>query len=530
MKIKTLAVLIFLLSFGVADARVDKAKKPVPQGNYVATNQYYTHLISGANPRVAELNIFANMLPKGGDIHHHYAGAIYAETYLEWAGKKNYCIYRESDHKLKVQKYHIETRPADELAEGAGKICISADAVRKDNAFYRDLLMRWSDKDYGNHFHEQLAPDLQFFSTFGFIGPVAGAAYQEGLLDLKDRAKAENVQYLETMLERSPEINNQKLAKKINNLKDENTEEEMEAVFNEFADFMANDPAAKAKIENYVKNMEEAAAEIDDADFKLRFQAYVTRNDDPAKVFSCLYSAFAAAESSALIVGVNIVGPENGYVAMRDYSLHMKMFRFLNERFPGIKLSLHAGELALGMVPPEGLKSHVREAVEIAMADRIGHGVDIAHETDPDELLEVLKERKVAIEVNLTSNSFILGVENEAHPVQIYRYHNVPFVISTDDPGVSRNNLSGEYLLFMTRYRPSYEELKKVVYNSIRYSFLGETEKTIELKSLDRRFAAFEARIAKLASSGRTSSDVDRKSAKVAKTSAGARKSKSRGR
>jgi len=503
MKIRTVVVLVCLFSFGVADARVIKAKKPVHQNNHVVTSQYYSNLISGAHPRIAELNLFANMLPKGGDIHLHYSGAIYAETYLEWVGKKNYCIYRESDGQRKLQKYTIETRPVAELEEGAVKICIGADAVRKDGAFYRELLKRWSDKDYGNHFHMQLPPDQQFYSTFDFFRPVSHTAYQEGLLDLKERAKAENVQYLEMMLERSPEIDNQELAKKINNLKDEDTEEDVEAAFNSFADFMANDPAAKAKIENYVKNLEEAAAGIDDADFKLRFQTYVLRNNDPAKVFSGLYCAFAAAEGSTLIVGVNIIGPENGYVAMRDYSLHMQMFRFLNERFPAVKISLHAGELALGMVPPEGLKSHVREAAEIAMADRIGHGVDIPHERDPDELLEVLKERKVAIEVNLTSNSFILGVKNEAHPVQIFRSYDVPFVISSDDPGVLRNNLSSEYLLFITRYKPSYEELKKVAYNSIRYSFLSESEKRDEFKSLDKRFAGFEDKIAKMARSRR---------------------------
>ncbi len=503
MKIKTLVMLICLVSFGVADAREIKAKKTNPQSNYAATNQYYSNLISGATPNVAELNLFANMLPKGGDIHHHYSGAIYAETYLDWVGKKNYCIYSESAEQLKVEKYRIEIKPVAELGERAGQICISADAVRKDNTFYRELLMRWSDKDFSNHFHEQPAPDQQFFDTFGFFGPVSNASYQEGLQALKDRAKAENVQYIETMLEKSPDVDNRELAKKINNLKSDATEDETEAALIEFSDFMDGDAAVKAKIDDYVKTLEEAATGIDDAAFRLRFQAYASRNNAPAKVFSGLYCAFAAAKESNLIVGVNIVGPENGHVAMRDYSLHMQMFRFLNQRFPGVKLSLHAGELVLGMVPPEGLKNHVREAVEVAMADRIGHGVDIAHETDPDELLEVLKERKVAIEVNLTSNSFILGVKNEAHPVQVYRYHNVPFVISTDDPGVSRNNLSGEYLLFIARYKPSYEELKKVAYNSIRYSFLSESEKLDELKSLDKRFTGFEAKIAKLARSRR---------------------------
>jgi adenosine deaminase/adenosine deaminase CECR1 len=155
------------------------------------------------------------------------------------------------------------------------------------------------------------------------------------------------------------------------------------------------------------------------------------------------------------------------------------------------------------MVPPEGLKSHITEALQIADADRIGHGVDIAHETNAYELLGMMKKRRIAIEVNLTSNAFILGVKNEAHPVQLYRRHNVPFVISTDDAGVSRNNLSNEYLLYASRYKPSYGELKSVVYNSIRYSFLSENEKRQELLKLDKRFASFEERIAGIARSRR---------------------------
>ena len=506
MKMRMLAAMFCLLLFGIADASEKGADSKYQHRNYIATKQYYAKLISGAVPNVAELNLLMNMLPKGGDLHHHYSGAIYAETYLGWVEKRDYCVYHESDTQLKVEKYRIETRPLAQLSETARKICVSADGARSDNAFYRELLQRWSNKDYDNHFHEQPAPDQQFFDTFGFFGPVSNYAYHEGLQSLRERAKAENVQYLETMLKSSPDVDNPGLAKIINDLNMNSTDVEIQEALTAFSDFMANDFEAKTKISDYIKSVDDVAAGIDTADFKLRFQAYVSRNSAPAKVFSGLYSAFAADQASKLIVGVNIVGPENGYVAMRDYSLHMRMFRFLKQRFPGVKLSLHAGELVLGMVPPEGLKSHIREAVQIAGADRIGHGVDVANETNADELLEMLSARKVAIEVNLTSNSFILGVKNEAHPVQVYRYHDVPFVISTDDAGVSRNNLSSEYLLFVSRYKPSYEELKKVAYNSIRYSFLSEKEKIEEYQSLDLRFASFEARVAKLARSVRVNS------------------------
>ncbi|WP_169741297.1 adenosine deaminase family protein [Andreprevotia chitinilytica] len=442
-------------------------------------------------------------------MHHHYSGAIYAEDYLDWVGKKNYCVYLEdhvekgsdpSQHRY-FKKYQIERREFATLPKPVQDICVSAKDIFTSNSladFYRGLLMKWSDKDYENHYHEQPAPDQQFFATFGYFGGVSDYDYHAGLQSLKERAKAENVQYLETMLKGAPTVEDADLDKKLNALNAQSSDAERADAFTAYANFMAGDAKANAQIETYVQSVEEAAANLDDADFKLRFQSYVSRGSTPAKVFSGLYSAFAASNVSPLIVGVNIVGPENGYVAMCDYSLHMHMFQFLKQRFPKVKLALHAGELTLGMVPPEGLKNHIREAVQIAGANRIGHGVDVSYESDPDQLLALLKARNVAIEVNLTSNAVILGVKNEEHPIQLYRNYGVPFVISTDDAGVSRNNLSGEYMLFISRYKPSYIELKKVVYNSIRYSFLSDGEKAEQIKVLDQRFARFEARVVTL--------------------------------
>jgi adenosine deaminase/adenosine deaminase CECR1 len=141
--------------------------------------------------------------------------------------------------------------------------------------------------------------------------------------------------------------------------------------------------------------------------------------------------------------------------------------------------------------------------VRIAGANRIGHGIDIVHEANADQLLADLRARQIAIEVNLSSTAFILGIKNEAHPLILYRRHGIPLVISTDDAGVSRSSLSGEYLLYASRYRPSYPALKQTAYNSIRHSFLTEAEKGEETARLDRRYAAFEARMAALVRSGR---------------------------
>ena len=74
-------------------------------------------------------------------------------------------------------------------------------------------------------------------------------------------------------------------------------------------------------------------------------------------------------------------------------------------------------------------------------------------------------------------------------------------------------------MLFASRYKPDYAELKKASYDSIRYSFMADADKAIALRRLDARFAKFEADIAALdrTSIDRTSinrTSIDRTSTK----------------
>ncbi|CAF0990851.1 unnamed protein product [Adineta steineri] len=466
------------------------------QNNTDTTIQYYRKLIVGDTSMLTELNMFLTAIPKGGDLHHHYSGSIYAETYLNWIAKHNYCIYREDDPALKFQKYRIETN-VSQLSDAAKALCITADATRLNNDFYRELLKRWSDIDYANHYHDQPPPDQQFFDTFSYYGPVSYQEYNEGLIWLKNTAMNENVQYIETMLTSGPNLAvSNELISIVDGLTSKSNDNDIDRILKIYFDTVENDIIVNATINNYVKMIETAADGINDVNFTLRFQSYVTRSNTPSRVFASLFSAFSAAVRSDLIVGVNIVGAENGIVSMRDYTLHMKMFRFLKRHFPNVKLAMHAGELVLGLVPPEGLQFHIREAIEIAGATRIGHGIDIFYERNSYELLYKMKKLNIAVEAVMSSNEFILGIKNEAHPMLVYKAHGVPLVIATDDAGVSRSTLTNEYLMFCDRYRPSYAELKTLVYNSIHYSFLGSNDKQQQLKRLDDRFRDFEAMIA----------------------------------
>jgi adenosine deaminase len=123
---------------------------------------------------------------------------------------------------------------------------------------------------------------------------------------------------------------------------------------------------------------------------------------------------------------------------MTDYAEHMRMIGFLRTLYPKVRITLHAGELAPGLVPPEGLCCHVRLVLEVAKTDRIGHGVDVMYEDRPYELMKDLAAKRVMVEINLISNDMILGIKGKDHPFSLYHKFGVPVALSTDDEGVPK--------------------------------------------------------------------------------------------
>ena len=88
----------------------------MPQGAHAASNEdivksHFASLVSGKEPKLAELTMFFTMMPKGGDLHHHYSGAIYAEQYLEWVDKQGYCV-NKSTFMIDVSNCLLYTSPS----------------------------------------------------------------------------------------------------------------------------------------------------------------------------------------------------------------------------------------------------------------------------------------------------------------------------------------------------------------------------------------------------------------------------------
>jgi len=204
-----------------------------------------------------------------------------------------------------------------------------------------------------------------------------------------------------------------------------------------------------------------------------RYVYQILREFPIEQVFAQTLAGFELASSDPRVVAINYVQAEDGINSMRNYHLHMQMVDFAKRLYPKVHITLHAGELVSGLVPPEGLRFHIREAIEIGHAERIGHGVDIMYETGALQLLNEMRTKRIAVEINLTSNDLILGLRGIDHPFPIFRKYGVPVVISTDDEGVNRSHLTQEYERAVLTYGLTYSDVKQLVRNSLEYSFLS---------------------------------------------------------
>jgi adenosine deaminase len=410
----------------------------------------------------AQLRLFLRGMPKGGDLHNHLSGAVYAEDFLAWAGEGGLCV---------------TTGPLPAIApapcDAPGKV--PALGLGKTNpALYGRAINSLSMRNYNPGADGALPSGHdQFFSTFGRFGAAGDGNLPAMLAVARDYAAGDHVSYVETS------VNPSAMYDLVNLARNTPWDGDMAKAY------AAMEPAIPAMTAKAGQEFDVAEAEADRRQgclhqkprmgpcaVVLGYQAFGARVQSPSVVFAQLVAAFALAKADPRFVGVNIVAPEDDPTALADYALHMRMFQFLKAKYPDVKLSLHAGELTLGLVTPRELRFHVREAVETAGASRIGHGVDIAYEDGAQALLARMARDKIAVEINLTSNDVILGVKGADHPLALYRKAGVPFVLSTDDEGVSRIDLTNEYLRAVTEQGLGYADLKAAARASLEYAFL----------------------------------------------------------
>ena len=228
----------------------------------------------------------------------------------------------------------------------------------------------------------------------------------------------------------------------------------------------------------------------------VRYLYQVLRGLPREAVFAQIVLGFELASSDPRFVGLNLVMPEDWYVPIHDFHEHMAMLDYLHGVYPKVHISLHAGEIAAGLVKPEDLTFHIRDSVERGHAERIGHGVSVMLEKDPIGLMKEMAARNVLVEINLTSNDQILGVSGDDHPLPMYMKYGVPVAISSDDEGVARSDMTHEYLRAVEGYHLPYTELKRMTRQSIEHSFLPGQSLWAETKGSFRPVAACAADVA----------------------------------
>src|SRR5689334_5273500 len=83
----TTAVLVILLSSPLTLVPVARAQRRAATPEQ-RTARYYETIRS----RPPQLLAFLRRMPKGGDLHNHLSGTIYAENYIKWAADQGLCV------------------------------------------------------------------------------------------------------------------------------------------------------------------------------------------------------------------------------------------------------------------------------------------------------------------------------------------------------------------------------------------------------------------------------------------------------
>ena len=165
----------------------------------------------------------------------------------------------------------------------------------------------------------------QFFDTFDRFGGTSKTHMGEWLDEVATRAAAQNEQYLELM--DTPDFKqaaaltekigfNTDFAQYRQQLLDAGIRDSIPAIRTHFDQAEAD--------RNQREHCGEANAEPA-CNVEIRFIYQILRGQPPPVVFAQLLLGFEAAAADPHIVGLNLVQPEDGYIAMRDYRLQMQM-------------------------------------------------------------------------------------------------------------------------------------------------------------------------------------------------------------
>ena len=426
---------------------------------------------------------FFRRFPKGADLHHHFMGSPSPAALLEEGESKGLCLDRDYSF---VPCTH-STLPTANITRD----------YQKELEFLRAMTVT-----------DLSLPLLQRIDTFFNTFPKTSALYDgiplRFLNDLRTRAAQDAVQYIETMTYWSERDGPWELFSLLDQLPtlEPVTEQSMGA----FRDKLTQLSGFQNQLNQADKTFADALANSDKAlqcgtsfaapgcDVTIRFLHEIHRTNTLKQVFVQMIFAFDLAQQSRaskqpIILGLNIVGPENDARAQQDYSTHMTMFKFLKEsgHYPlsAQHISLHAGELNYRTGAFLEDSNTLASAIETVYPQRIGHAVSLADQYCQDlaahpgftscaqYLGNLMYQKNMAVEVPFVSNQALLDINEQTHPLPLYLQFKVPIVLATDDPGILKTNLTMQFVQIAYLFTDvTFDDLVVMARNSLEYSFL----------------------------------------------------------
>lgn len=418
----------------------------------VGTDKEVAAFFETAKGDEAALIAFLHKMPKGADLHAHPSGSLYAESLVDAAIAKGLFYDREA-------RAFVDKQPASNF--------FTAGELRFDYKKYNEVLNGLSIR---NTSKEPEGGNVHFFTAFGRFGS-ASPDVEGQMREILTRAAAQKISHLELMT--SPRSK---------------------------PDGSVDVNGTRAKLTQYNAARDKIMRELAEAgnawDVSILWSLSLYRDIGPKvdgqmtmdgyadwwrkQVAGILEATYACADLGA--VAVTILSPEDSWIARSQFALQFGVideeWRSFQKKHPEnqVKMNLHGGELTLEFSPYNDLRTRVSDTISKGHASRIGHGVAIMWDDNVYGLLKKMRDEKIALELCLTSNYGILNVTPDRHPFRLYWKAGVPVVINTDDEGISRGNLTMEYVRAAQWFNLSYGNLKWLAFSSLEYSFLpGES-------------------------------------------------------
>jgi len=187
------------------------------------------------------------------------------------------------------------------------------------------------------------------------------------------------------------------------------------------------------------------------------------RNMDPAT--SLELAKLAVAYKNRGVIGFDLAGAEYDHPAKH----HKEAFYIaLNNN---INITVHAGE-AYG---PES----IHQALHYCGTHRIGHGTRLVEDGD---LLNYVNDHRIPLEICVKSNLQTKSVSSvREHPFSFYVDYGLRVTLNTDNRLISKTNLTDEYMLVIDEFKIEYPELKNIIINGFKSSFLPYRQKVVLL-------------------------------------------------